>query len=59
MAAVISSLCVGRVRGATGTICLCGTEGDGKANMRDRGKGKYSLKQFDLFDYLKKRTWFW
>lgn len=36
MAAVISSLRAGRVRGATGTVCLCGTEGEGNVNMSQR-----------------------
>lgn len=38
MAAVISSLCAGRVRGATGTVCLCGTEGEGKVKKIGRLK---------------------
>lgn len=45
MAAVISSLCAGRVRGATGTVCLCGTGGEGKVNKKGRGKLKCPLKQ--------------
>lgn len=52
MAAPISSLCAGRVRGATGTVCLCGTEGEGRLNVKDRERLKCSLKQIDKLDYL-------